>query len=332
MTIRSFFAKGIAALVVIFGALFLVASLLYSLLLGNEASNFLRLPGTPLIVAPQEPPSEEQYGKLLELHGTLRSEDELQIPEYGIHLPATCLLVKAREVRPEPEGNIVILAPLPPEKRTQLNCPDRRLWAEHLHCGHYPIDPDFIPTLLSDRGYAGYTCMRSILPLPLEHIHLPEHLQRMARVLPETERLDNPDCTIIHLAERYRDPAVPTGPAQPGDIELRFSYLPAEFPVSLRGRMGVLYLTCHSATYCAFAAGNRQLPPVKTSFTGQLISGAMFLAAVAFIFVLLLLALGLLLFGLCCLCGRYFPVPLRWRLIVVLVLQSTTMLVGYLLS
>lgn len=327
---KRFLGKVVASLGSLLGAALLAISLIFSVWLGESSTDFLRMPATPQIVDPQEPQQEERLGKLLELHGTLRSEDELQIPEYGIRLPATCLLVEAREVRPGAGGYIVMLTPLPPEKRTQLNCPDRGIWAEHLHCGHYPITPDFIPTLLCDRGLAGYTCMRSILPLPIEHIHLPEHLQCMARVLPETQRLDKPDCTIIHLAERYRDPAVPTGPAQPGDIELRFSYLPAEFPASLRGKMGELYLTCHSASYCAFAAGNKPLPPIKTAFTGRLISGAMFLLATGFIFLLILSSLRLIIFSLSCLLCRHFSISRKLRLIAALSLLGIAMSVGLL--
>lgn len=317
------------------GAVLLMIALIFSVWLGDYSSaDFLRLPDSPLSVNAQEPPTIELFGKLLEIHGNLRSEDELQIAEYGISIPATCLLAEARVVSTDPHGNFInVLTPLNAAKREQLNCPDCWICAEHLYCGHYPIAQDFIPSLLRDRGLAGYTCMRSILPLPVEHIHLPEHLQSMARVLPETQRLDKPDCTIIHLAERYRDPTVPTGPAQPGDVELRFSYLPAEFPVSLRGKMGEFYLTANSATTCAFAAGNKQLPPVKTSYTsyiGLMISCFMFLLAAGFIFLLILAGFWLLIFGLSCLRRCHYHISPGLRLITALSLEAIALAIGLL--
>lgn len=85
------------------GAVLLMIALIFSVWLGDYSSaDLLRLPDSPLSVNAQEPPTIELIGKLLEIHGNLRSEDELQIAEYGISIPATCLLAEARVVSTAP--------------------------------------------------------------------------------------------------------------------------------------------------------------------------------------------------------------------------------------
>lgn len=328
--IRRFICGLVAAIVSILGATLLVGGLIVSMWMGSSMESLLRNPYVPQQVNPQEAPTIEHQGNILELRGSLHSNDELQQPEYGIRLPATCLLTEAREVSTETHGNQTVLIPLSAEKQAQLACPNRQEWAKDIRCGQYLIAPDFIPTILSRGTRDGYVCMRSIRPLPVEYIHLPEPLQSMARVLPETKRLDKPDCTILRLAERYRNPEEPTGDAQPGDIELRFSYLPAEFPVSLRGKMGELYLTAYTST-SAFAADDIPLPPAYeefTSFIGSCISCGMLLLLTCINFGVILSGLSILKFGVSVLCHRTFSFPLLYRLAITLALQTIAVVTG----
>lgn len=320
-----------AVAAVVFGLALVVFAQGCSFLLGCSMKQSYRDSAPPLVVNPHEAPGTDLYATLLELHGTLQSEEEMQLPEYGIRLPAICLLVEVREVAPNPEVGRTELIPLSAEKQAQLGCPGKHLWAQKLHCGAYPLHPDFIPTLLRTRSQVGHICERSMLPLPPEHIHLPEHLQSMARLLPETRRLDRPDCTILHLAERYRDASVPTGEAQHGDIELRFSYLPAKLPVALRGTMKETYL-CNTSSACALAAGGRSLPPIEGRFSPLLASSLIFLFPLSLCLALTLGGIAVLKLGMCCLLRRVFRFPMPHILAISVCLQVLAATAGFLIS
>ncbi len=329
---RHLLGKLAAAAAVATGLVLVVFAQGCSLLLGSFMKNTYQEYAPPLVVDPQVPPSAELYSTLLEMRGTLQSGDELQLPEYGIRLPAICILAEARVVaRSEESEGHPVLHPLSEEKQAELACPSRQLWADTLQCGAYKLHPDFIPSLLKTRSTAGHICERSILPLPAEHIHLPEHLQSMARLLPETQRLDRPDCTILRLAERYRDATVPTGEAEPGDIELRFSYLPAEIPVVLRARMAESYL-CKEGTSCALATGDKNLPSVEGRALALATTAAICLLPLLLCIVLTLGGFAALKLGFCCLLSRPFLFPMPRMVAATFSLQALAILFGWMLS
>ncbi|MEE1265162.1 MAG: hypothetical protein UHH87_02630 [Akkermansia sp.] len=263
MKAKQLFLESVYVLGGFFGLLLLLVGVVYTLVLGAGLRLCRQEPPVPLQVTPETALADVPEGALLELHGALQSQQMLQIPEYGISMNAACLVVEARvAVAAENKEDLAsfYFHPLQDSEPLGMSCPTRELSSESLRIGNFPVSSSLISRLLHDRSRAGWICERSFLPLPLEHIHLPEDIRSMARVLPEKQRVDRPDCTILRLAERYRNAAEPLGELQEGDVELRFSYLPVDFPVAVRGRFraGEIAFTCSSE--CAFAAGNAVCP------------------------------------------------------------------------
>lgn len=225
---------------------------------------------TPVVLRADETPAPDMEGRLVEVHGCLQSAEELAVPEFGIRKNACALIVESRVVG-EVVGGCATLWPLGqvvpgiPGEVTPQSCPTRSLWAETLRLGNYLVNSKLLKSLYSNHSPAGHICEQSFRPLPPEHILLPESLRSIARLLPETECLDCPPCTIYRLAERYRCAETPTGAAEVGDVELRFSYLPSELPVAVRGRQHWNTITNGEMHECAFAADGQELPQVTSS-------------------------------------------------------------------
>lgn len=295
-------------------------------------------PVQPVVVDPQELASPDYSGRLLEMHGDLKSNDVLDIPEYGVHLKATALWVDARVLRRETEPPhhsfwIPLTHAVPGAAVTAVQCPERELWSQNLSMGRYVIDSGLISRLLHERSNAGSICERSFLPLPPEQIRLPEGLQSMARLLPESQ-YDGPDCTVFRLAERYRHPETPTEPAREGDVELRFSYLPAEMAAAVRGRYDYGVLSCRSVRECGFAAHGRQLKPVEPSPRQRSVTPASILNGLSdFVWNFFFLLAGLTLFRISLQWMRDAVKPLRFKrlMVITLGLQLLCILVGYLM-
>ncbi len=248
------------------------------MVLGNLAASFGMghflgwnppAPEQAIVADSSEIASPDYQGRLLELQGVLKSSEVLEIPEYGIQLKAAALWVDARVFRSTTEPTAGVFCPLSEVATatavTAAQCPAGEQWSQMLRMGNYNIDSALIAELLHTRSRSGWVCERSFLPLPSEHIHLPESLRGMARLLPDTQRPDLPDCTIYRLAARYLNPDTPTEPTMEGDVELWFSYLPAEMPAAVRGRYFSGEISKVSSGETAFAANGQQLPPVENT-------------------------------------------------------------------
>lgn len=227
-------------------------------------------PQTPVVLRADETPAPDKEGQLVEVHGCLQSAEELAVPEFGIRMNACALIVEARVVGEVADScaelwPLAQVVPGTPGEVTPQNCPTRSLWAATLRLGNYLVNSELLRALYSDHSPAGHRCEQSFQPLPPEHIQLPEALRRIARLLPETVRLDHPPCTIYRLSERYRCAETPTGNAEVGDVELRFSYLPSDIPAAVRGRLHWNTITNGGMHECAFAAGGQKLPQVSVS-------------------------------------------------------------------
>lgn len=253
----------------IIGSLMVLGSLAVSFGLGHFLGWNPPEPEQAIVADSSEIASPDYQGRLLELQGVLKSSEVLEIPEYGIQLKAAALWVDARVFRTTTEPTAGVFCPLSEAATatvvTAMQCPAVEHWSQILRMGNYNIDSALIAELLHTRSRSGLVCERSFLPLPPEHIHLPESLRGMARLLPDTQGLDRPDCTIYRLAERYLNPDTPTEPTMEGDVELRFSYLPAEMPAAVRGRYFSGEISKVSSGETAFAANGQQLPPVDNT-------------------------------------------------------------------
>lgn len=293
----------------------------------------------PVVVDPLAPISPDLQERVLELHGDLKSDEVLSIPEYGVELKAAALWVDARVLWREPEHpHHFFWIPLNQAASgtvvTAAQCPERELWSQRLSLGRYKIDSGLISRLLHTRCSAGSVCERSFLPLPPEQIHLPEDWQSMARLLPEQKICDIPDSTVYRLAERYRNPETPAEPALEGDVELRFSYLPVEMSSAVRGRYDSGVLMCRSVRECGFAANGRQLPPVKTSpVPGGKTAERFRFALVFFTLDFFFLVSGITLFCVSLQRMRGAVRPLRFKRLMVIALgiQVLCVLTGYLM-
>ncbi len=252
------------------GSLMVLGNLAVSFGLGNLKGWNPPEPEQAIVADSSEIASPDYQGRLLEMQGVLKSSEVLEIPEYGIQLKAAALWVDARvwqAAAETPHGGL--WARLSESTSgavvTAAQCPAGEQWSQSLRMGSYNIDSALITELLHARGRSGWICERSFLPLPPEHIHLPESLRGMARLLPDTQRPDLPDCSIYRLAERYLNPDTPTEPTMEGDVELRFSYLPAEMPAAVRGRYFSGIISRISFGETAFAANGQQLLPVENT-------------------------------------------------------------------
>lgn len=291
----------------------------------------------PIVVEYPGNPSPGQEDALLEMHGLLKCDEVLEIPEYGISLKAGAVLVDARVAcRDASHPSGMLLYPTeyaaPGAAAEAAQCPTRSLWAQTMRMGNYGVDSALLKSILRSRLPASVLCERCFLPLPVEEIKLPEPLQSMARVLPETVRAEHPDCTIIHLSARYRDPSVPVLPMQEGDIELCFSYLPAEFAASLRGHYSQGRITCRNVRDCCFAAEGTKLPSVKKSdpAISWLSSAMIHLWAQLYLFLLA----GILLFRLSLrhLNGKSVPLRVIPSAVSAFALQLLAVIFGYFFS
>lgn len=315
------------------------------MVLGNLASSFglghflgwnPPEPEQAIVADSSEIASPDYQGRLLELQGVLKSSEVLEIPEYGIQLKAAALWVDARVFRSTTEPTAGVFCPLSEAATatvvTAAQCPAGEQWSQILRMGNYNIDSSLIAELLHTRSRSGWVCERSFLPLPPEHIHLPESLRGMARLLPDTQRLDRPDCTIYRLAERYLNPDTPTEPTMEGDVELRFSYLPAEMPAAVRGRYFSGEISRISFGETAFAANGQQLLPVentpmeKSMMTlSDVLTGAM---SFFFSFFFLLSGIALFCVSLQHMSGECKPLRFKKLLLTTLILQLLAIAAG----
>lgn len=254
----------------VFGAGMILVCLVVLWCVGGILQFATEKPQAPVVLRADETPSPDMEGRLVEVHGCLQSAETLDVPEFGISLNACALIVESRVVGEVADGCTTLrplaqVVPGTPSEVTPQSCPSRSLWAESLRLGNYLVNSDLLRTLYSNRSPAGHICEQSFRPLPPEHIHLSEQLRSIARLLPETERPDSPPCTIYRLSERYRSAETPTDNAEVGDVELRFSYLPSDLTVAVRGRLHWNTITNGGMHECAFAAEGQKIPRVAVS-------------------------------------------------------------------
>ncbi len=316
------------------GAIMVVWSLIVFFSFGALLKLSHTEPEQAIVVDSREIASPDYQDRLLELHGVLESSEVLDLPEYGIRLKAVALWADARVWRassepPHDASWVPLSGAAPGAALTADQCPAGAYWSQSLRLGSYSIDSGLIAELLHTRSRVGFVCERSFLPLPPEHIHLPASLRGMARILPQQQRVDCPDCTIYRLAERYCNPDIPTEPTQEGDVELRFSYLPAEIPAAVRGRYYAGRISKLSSGETAFAANGTQLPPVESP-PAMLLTGMLFVSMLFFPFFFLLS--GISLFSVCLqqMCGVCKPFRLGKTLLATLALLFLAVTAGWL--